>query len=358
MRVVLSIGLFILLASCSTVAPQTTPRLGDAETVTIMAFNVENLFDTEHDVGKNDYTFLPRVKKDNDAHRARCNEISVRKWREQCLYWDWSEQALTFKLKTLADVITQEGRGPDIIALQEVENVHVLERLRRGYLSDQGYGEPILIEGNDDRGIDVAFLSRLPMVGTPTLHPITFTQISERRQKDTRGILQANFKLPDGAVLTGYSVHFPAPYHPYSLRIDAYRSLNALLAQLPADRLAFAAGDFNTPSLEENEQRIIERIAKPKWLIGHESGCRACPGTSYYPPKDDWSFLDMILVRKSTNEIGEWRLNDATRLVNRHPEQQRDGYPLSFSVAPLSGVSDHWPLLVELERSPAQDTAR
>ena len=27
-----------------------------------------------------------------------------------------------------------------------------------------------------------------------------------------------------------------------------------------------------------------------------------------------------------------------------------DGYPLRFSVSPLSGVSDHWPLLIELGR--------
>ena len=56
-----------------------------------------------------------------------------------------------------------DGRGADIIALQEVENVAILERLRTEYLADSGYLPAILIEGQDIRGIDVAFLSRLPL---------------------------------------------------------------------------------------------------------------------------------------------------------------------------------------------------
>jgi endonuclease/exonuclease/phosphatase family metal-dependent hydrolase len=50
--------------------------------------------------------------------------------------------------------------GADVIALQEVENKALLDRLRREQLADQGYTELRLIEGNDPRGIDVALLSR------------------------------------------------------------------------------------------------------------------------------------------------------------------------------------------------------
>ncbi len=320
--------------------------------VSIMTFNVENLFDTTHDANKNDHTFLPKTAKDNDEHRERCNQIEVRKWREQCLYWDWSEAALEFKLRVIANVIAQvnDGRGPDIIAFQEVENVGVLDRLRTEFLTTSGYLAPVLVEGNDVRGIDVGFLTRLPVVGTPIIHPIDFESISERRRADTRGILQTDFRLPDGRLLTGYNVHFPAPFHPYRLRIDAYKSLNALVDGLPRNRLAFAAGDFNTPSLEDKEHRLLEQYVKPKWLIAHQLGCDDCKGTSYYPPKDDWSFLDMILVRTSTDRSGYWGLNNAaTRLVNTYPEQRTEqGYPRRFSNSPPGGVSDHWPLLIEL----------
>ncbi|MCH2100039.1 MAG: hypothetical protein MK142_16780, partial [Pseudomonadales bacterium] len=45
---------------------------GAAEPIRIMTFNVENLFDTTHDEGKNDETYLPLSVKQSDAHRAKC----------------------------------------------------------------------------------------------------------------------------------------------------------------------------------------------------------------------------------------------------------------------------------------------
>lgn len=329
---------------------------GPGDAISIMTFNVENLFDTAHDQGKDDYTFLPLASKDNQPHRDRCNLIEVRRWREQCLDWDWSERALTYKLNVIAEVIQQEnnGRGPDIIAFQEIENVAVLNRLRTQFLPQAGYAEPVLVEGNDLRGIDVAFLTRLPVVGKPVLHPIEFRQISERRRADTRGILQTDFRLPDGGILTGYAVHFPAPFHPYELRIDAYETLNRLVDCIPDDRPVFAAGDFNTPSAEDREHRLLDRHAKARWTVTHEEHCQNCRGTSYYPPKEEWSFLDMILVRRSSDRVGSWTLDPmATRLVNDHPQQQTErGYPRRFQLEPLSGVSDHWPLMIELRQNP------
>ena len=62
------------------------------------------------------------------------------------------------KLKSIAAAILQVdgGRGPDILALQEIENAGVLDRLRREYLAAANYRPPVLIEGEDLRGIDVA----------------------------------------------------------------------------------------------------------------------------------------------------------------------------------------------------------
>ncbi len=339
--------------SCSHHPTPASDVRGSAESVSIMTFNVENLFDTTHDEGKNDYTYLPRSAKNSDEHRDRCNLIDVKRWREQCLDWDWSEEVLDFKLQSIANVIRQvnQGRGPDIVAFQEVENFAVLDRLRTQYLGKSAYLEPVLIEGNDLRGIDVAFLTRLPVVGTPALHDIDFESISERSRADTRGILQTDFRLPDGRILTGYNVHFPAPFHPYRLRIDAYKSLNKLMKGLPEDRVVFAAGDFNTPAREDQEHRLLDRLVQPHWLIAHQLGCRGCKGTTYYPPKEEWSFLDMIIVRSSTDKAGNWQMdNSATRLVNDYPRQRDErGYPRRFSHSPLEGVSDHWPLLIELK---------
>ena len=323
--------------------------------VTIMTFNVENLFDNNDDPGKEDRTYLALADKQNRAHKAACSEIEVDRWREQCLDWDWSDDIIEKKLEVVAGVILQvgDGRGPDIVALQEVENISILERLRTEYLGAAGYRPAVLIEGDDRRGIDVAFLTRLELAEAPLLHRIDFTGVGEDRVYDTRGILEAAFVRPDGTLLTGYSVHFPAPFHPTEMREAAYRALNALRASLPADRDAFAAGDFNTTSLEDREKDMLARFARPYWTVTHEVGCDGCKGTSYYAPRDDWSFLDMILWSPAADrgEKTTWFLRtDSVRITNAAPGQVRpDGTPWRFEMPGGAGVSDHWPVVVTIE---------
>lgn len=336
------------------------PAGSEARSLTIMTFNVENLFDNVDDPGKDDGTYLALTDKQNDDHRAACARIEVPHWRNQCLDWDWNDAVVDRKLRVIADAILQvgDGRGADIIALQEVENIRILERLRTEYLSAAEYLPSVLIEGNDLRGIDVAFLSRLPLVGEPALHPIVFEDIPEERVRDTRGILQADFLLPDGSLLSGFAVHFPAPFHPTGMRETAYTRLNALLAALPAERPAFAAGDFNTTSKEDSNLDLLGRFVRPRWTVAHEVGCDGCPGTQYYAPDDSWSFLDMI-IWSPTRDRGvdaTWEIRaDSIAIANRTAAQvTADGTPARFELPQGHGVSDHWPLIMTIETKQKQ----
>lgn len=328
------------------------PAPPSGETVTLMTFNVENLFDSEDDPGKDDRTYLPIEAKRNQGHRAACAEIDNPYWRDQCLNWDWDEDVVERKLSVVAAAILQveDGRGPDIVALQEVENIRILERLRTEYLEAAGYRPAILIEGADDRGIDVAFLSRLEPVGEPELHSIPFRGFPEERIADTRGILEATFRLPDGTLLTGYAAHFPAPYHPYEMRVQAYRFLAELREALPDGRAAFAAGDFNTPGDEDREQGMLANYVRPTWQVAHEAGCPGfCPGTHYYGRGETWSFLDMILW--SGGDSGWQLVPDSARLANDTPAQMtREGHPRRFRMPEAEGVSDHLPLVVDITK--------
>ncbi len=128
MHKIILAGISLLLFGC---APTPVGEPIAAGHITLMTFNVENLFDTIDDPGKNDATYLPLASKQSAAHKAGCAEIDNDYWREQCLYWDWNEEVVTTKLGRLARVIRQvsNGRGADIIAFQEVENVRILERL-------------------------------------------------------------------------------------------------------------------------------------------------------------------------------------------------------------------------------------
>jgi len=319
--------------------------------VTVMTFNVENLFDNYDDPDKDDETYLRLADKQSVAHVEKCNEIAVESWRNQCLHFDWQDAVIDHKLTVLAETIKQvdDGRGADIIALQEVENIAILERLRTEFLADSGYLPAILIEGQDIRGIDVAFLSRLPLSSPATLHWLDFEDYPDR-VGDTRGVLEATFELPDGSLLTGFSVHFPAPFHPTEMRELAYEHLNSLRANLPSDRSSFAAGDFNTTSSEDRELGLLDRFVKPHWTIAHEL-CDGCKGTQYYAPDDSWSFLDMILFAPGRGKNTTWQIRaESVRIANHYAQQvTKDGTPLRFDPLERIGVSDHWPVLLTLE---------
>lgn len=56
----------------------------------------------------------------------------------------------------------------DVIALQEVENLPVLDRFNSQYLGGLRYRHRLLIDSHDPRGIDVAILSRFPIVSVRT----------------------------------------------------------------------------------------------------------------------------------------------------------------------------------------------
>jgi endonuclease/exonuclease/phosphatase family metal-dependent hydrolase len=315
---------------------------------TLMTFNVQNLFDNVDDPGKDDRAYLPIEAKQGSAHIAACNEIQTDSWRDECLNLDWNDETVERKLAAVAETIRQvnDGRGADVIALQEVENIAILERLRTEYLADLGYGPAILVEGTDERGIDVAFLSKLPLIGEPVLHPFDVPEFPERAG-DTRGVLQADFQLPNGDVLTGFAVHFPAPYHPTPMRVAAYEHLNALRAALPDDHHAFAAGDFNTTSTEDEREGLLDAYARPYWSVAHDLGCGDCQGTYYYARDDNWSFLDMILFSPARGEKTTTKFRaDSVEIANHNPDQvSPGGTPQHFTASGATGVSDHWPLV-------------
>ncbi len=116
-------------------------RLGDGQYVRCIAFyNLENLFDTIHDEGKNDYEYLP------DGGNK------------------WTAHKYENKVKNMAYAVSQLGtdydpRGAACIGVAEVENIGCLEDLCAEANSKYNRRlKPILIEGPDRRGVDVGFL--------------------------------------------------------------------------------------------------------------------------------------------------------------------------------------------------------
>ena len=76
---------------------------------------------------------LRRFKK-SKKHINSCQYIRVKAWKDECLYLDWNEDTKNAKLLNLVEVILKyDNSGPDIIALQEVENLnnkdHMLDKI-------------------------------------------------------------------------------------------------------------------------------------------------------------------------------------------------------------------------------------
>ena len=57
-----------------------------------MTLNVNNLFDTLDDASKDDKAYLPIEAKQSSKHKKSCNRITVKSWKNECLYLDWDKE--------------------------------------------------------------------------------------------------------------------------------------------------------------------------------------------------------------------------------------------------------------------------
>ena len=314
--------------------------LGFASKFTVMTFNVENLFDNLDDPQKEDETYLPSSMKTSKIHIDQCNKIEVFKWRDDCLNMDWNDEVIEYKLNILAEtILSYEKHGPDVIGFQEVENENILKQLFNK-LKNHGYKFYALVEGNDDRGIDNAFISKYEILNSK-LHQIEFTGGSKDQIGDTRPILESVFMIKDKEVSI-YNVHFPAPYNPLFMRKDAFATLDKLASN--NEKIAIALGDFNVTSAENAKEKLYENIHKT-WFVSHLDQCAECKGTNYYYRDDRWSFLDAIMLKR---ESSAKFVENSVEIIKVDAQTRDDGSPIRFNSKGLYGVSDHFPVVVKI----------
>jgi endonuclease/exonuclease/phosphatase family metal-dependent hydrolase len=110
--------------------------------VRVATFNCENLF--------------ARYKFEKNVDPAKVTKDGFTIDRTKFTILKEDEKALTAKASLAIDA--------DVLALQEVENLEVLRRFRSDRLKKAKYVHGVLIDGPDPRHIDVAVLSRHPIV--------------------------------------------------------------------------------------------------------------------------------------------------------------------------------------------------
>lgn len=312
-------------------------------------YNLENLFDTCHDEGKNDYEFLP-----SGSYR-------------------WDGLKYSHKLKNMSQALGDMGTsmlpgvGCAIIGVSEVENAKVLTDLcNQPALKARGY-QFCHIEGPDRRGVDCGLLynPKFFTVEDVQLVPYVPTEKQDSSFK-TRGFLTVKGQLA-GEPVAVIVCHLPSRFNgSYYREVGAEQAKavkDALLAENPK-RKVMVMGDMNDDPNNRSMYDILrgkEEIAKvgegdmynPWYNILVKQGT----GTLMY--QGSWNLFDQILLSPNMlNPVGSRDYRELKYLKN---EIQRMPYLFQTEGAYkgstkrttaggvwLDGYSDHLPVCVYL----------
>ena len=287
-------------------------------------WNVENVFDCQHDSLKNDYVFLP----EGSYHWTRSR------------YW----KKLDNLSRTIA-AIAGDDAWPMVIGMCEVENDTVLRDLtRRSPLRRARYSY-IHEEGPDERGVDVALLYdslQFRLLG----HKMVRIPSKEHGFSPTRDILQAWGVCPTlSDTLYIILVHLPSRANSgrqgEKHRRLAVSTLCSLLDEL-AGKSVVLMGDFNAEPNDKIFWNIYERMTS--LMPQRQKELLQAKGTYFF--RKQWSYLDHILVSPSMLPMIEKRINvgQFSFLLTK------EGVPFRTFQGPVykGGVSDHLPIWVDL----------
>jgi len=152
-----------------------------------------------------------------------------------------------------------------VICLVEIENRPALKKFHDEILTKikctdtseitKPYEHILLIDGNDERGIDVAVMSRLPVLGLRThVHEMT-TYKGKKVAQFSRDCLEVDIELPGGKKLTFMANHFKSmgysaagdPKSEERRRDQAERVAKIVKEHKPAQNMVIVAGDLNSP---------------------------------------------------------------------------------------------------------------
>lgn len=248
-------------------------------------YNLENLFDTIHQQGKNDYEFLPD---------------GVNKW---------STKKYSNKIKNIAKVLDDmassvPSSGLAAVGVCEVENAAVLRDLvsceplvRRGWSF-------VHFEGPDSRGVDCALLYN-PKLFIPTdAWLVPYTAAKRDTTYITRGFLVVKGEI-GGEVLHLIVNHWPSRYAKSPVRERAgvlVRQLKDSIVGADPKAKVIVLGDLNdnpdNKSVCESLGAVRNKkdvssagsLYNPWWNILFEEG----RGTQKYRGK--WNLFDQIIV--------------------------------------------------------------
>ena len=343
---------------------QANDELDKGQYVRCVAFyNLENLFDTIHDEGKNDYEYLP------DGGNK------------------WTSYKYVNKVKNMARAVAALGtdydpRGAACVGVAEVENIGCLEDLCAE--ANAKYGrrlKPILIEGPDRRGVDVGFLYD-SVLFKPTkangfelkAHYADGGVIKTRLQLCVSGYLLAESE--HGEKFSPEKIHIIVNHWPsrYGGELSSRpgRDTAAMLCKSICDSIyrtdakakIVIMGDLNDDPYNHSCKDVLQARKKRKdvepqgyfntmWqMLDRGTGSLAYNGS--------WNLFDQIIINEplmnAKLEDGKWTYWKA-QIFNKPfltvQEGKDKGTPLRTTKAGVwqNGYGDHFPTMIYLIRN-------
>ena len=335
------LALMMLFAVMFTAQAQNQKRY---EVYSVGFYNLENLFDTIHDKGKNDYEFLP------DGTNK------------------WGTLKYTNKLKNMATVLNEMATdvspvGMAAVGVSEIENSRVLADLvNHEILAPRGW-DFVHIEGPDRRGVDCGLLYNPKLFKPINSKLAPYTTVDNDTTYKTRGFLIVSGEM-GGEVVHIIVNHWPSRYAKSPARERAgvlVRQLkDSIMAEMPETKVLIM-GDMNDDPDDKSMKTCLGAVRdkedikastdlyNPWWNILRKKGL----GTLKY--KGKWNLFDQVVL--SGNLIGTDRSTlklYKTEIFSRSYMFQQEGRYKGNTKRThaggvwLNGYSDHLPVITYL----------
>lgn len=289
------------------------------DSLIVVSYNVENLFDYEHDTLKNDSSFLP----EGNHH--------------------WTYHRYQTKLDRIAQVIVNIGGWESVmlVGLCEVENERCLRdlcyRLKRFHYKYVHY------ESGDERGVDVALLYDSTKVKVLDSKPLFVSLNGDM----TRDILFVEALVGGKDTLYTMVCHLPSKLGGSAATEWKRKAAKQVILQqvdsiLKVDSNAsiVVMGDMNADPKDDLQ-------GMNNLMIGWE---RVGKGTHKY--QGMWSCLDQIYVSDALKGSAtatvfspNWLLDEDTKYLDYQPKRTYVGYRYK------GGYSDHLPVVLKISKT-------
>jgi endonuclease/exonuclease/phosphatase family metal-dependent hydrolase len=299
----------------------------------------------------------------------------------------WAEEKFSARVNVISQAISRMAGGvPDILALEEIENLRCLEALARGELAKHGYNW-IYFSKNKGASLGVGVLSRIPFTDARA-HGMVWDQ-----EAAPRPVLEL-WLQPEGAPLALFVCHWKSKLggddatetlrrasariilrrireirstHPgvpavimgdLNENYDEFyrRGGTTLSALLPDDPDAADFTNAGYAGLSSRGDFLVISGEKPPVAANFDSSMPAFyspwgqelrKGSYYY--RNDWETIDHFLLSEQCFDQKGWDFSSC-QVLSQEPFVDAAGIPDSYNPRTGRGISDHLPLMLVLAR--------